>query len=1141
MLELDGKAWKLSALPRCLTILALLAASRGNSLNRARLAVTVWPDDLESDARTKLRRHLHRLQRALPDIDGVEWILVDGESVGWNAAAPVWIDVRAFVSACADPQRRGEAIELYRGDLLEGCYDECIIAERERLRSAYVNMLETGALQARLDRDFSSAILLAEKLLAVDDWCEDAVRVLMAAAYESGDRTGALAAYERFARKLHDEFGVEPTGETVALRNAIGAGLSLPDERSSLSRGEPDLLRQTRSLPFVGRAKGFDQLSAMWSKAARGSGGVAFVSGEAGVGKSRLTAELCDLVRSQGGLALVGRTSSPESEPYQSWLSALHRALARADVTTVETPWLAALAPLLPELVQLVPNLPQSEPLPEERARERLFESFARIVERIAKSRPLCLVLEDLHWAGQVTVDLLATVARRAGTLPILVVATYRSEESNADHPIRSLRATLVRERRAVALALDRLAVEDVAAMLRSVLVDDVQANEVAGAIAAHSEGNPLFAAQLLEAYRESRLVPDVSSAVRTIGDVIAIRARNLDEETNTVAQVAAVLGEAFRADIAADVVGLDESRVFSALGELIDRGIVREAGGGALEYVFTHALVAASFYEAMPKAVVAARHRRTAQVLARVFGEDRRTIGAIALHWKLGGEAERAAKAFAIAAKAAYGVYARKKALEYAREAIDLLPEGADRERFDLLSLIVDAQSVFANRTECEKGLRALESAAERLGDRERFAAQKAWTFYYMKAGARAEQSFCIDRLFALSEKLDSSSRGDAFRALADLKYTEGALHEAVEAGRAALGLARSTGDEMAELRACEKFVQSLVRVGRADEAMEHLRALEEFASPAAPHEVRTLFLQSLMFVLVEQRDTRRALDVGKEMLERARLMGDLNMELQALSNLAFGGMRHSKVSEVRARLGEALAICERTGWTHGLWVMPQNRAVFELSVGHAERALEIVEAILPQLEELGELSVLGALLTRTECQLLLGQAGASLETAQNLERRATAAEASGLIAAARLAIGKAAFALGDRAEALSKMREAVEMRRKNGPVSRLMEASCACLTALLEAERLDEAATVATELRDLYQRCMPQAARPVEMLAALAREAAARGDRAQADDLLKQARAILDEELTRIDDEETRAVYLALPHNRAVTAVVV
>ena len=291
----DGAPWRFAGTPRCVPLLAYLAFARA-PVPRALAAAAIWPDELDTDARANLRRHLHQLRTVLPPTP-VPWILGDGRNVGLNPDASLHVDVVEFESAIASPATRAHAVTLYDGDVLAGYDDEWIVIERERLRARYADALIELAAERRRERDFAAAGAYAERLLGHDDLREDAARELMAVRYESGDRGAALATYERFAARLRELLGVDPMPDTVALAAAIRANVMLPSEETFETT---DVVRHWEPA-FAGRDGELATLRRAWARAARGNGTTVFVGGEAGIGKSRLVAELSAIVRAQGG------------------------------------------------------------------------------------------------------------------------------------------------------------------------------------------------------------------------------------------------------------------------------------------------------------------------------------------------------------------------------------------------------------------------------------------------------------------------------------------------------------------------------------------------------------------------------------------------------------------------------------------------------------------------------------------------------------------------------------------------------------------------------------------------------------------------------------------------------------------------
>ncbi len=219
---LADKPHPFDAPPRVLPLLAYLLLHRGTTLNRACLANTMWPDLPHDQARANLRRHLHYLKGALPG-SRVPWLTLTSQTVAWNAASPYQLDVAEFELLSLTARGQGRAADLYRGDLFERCEDDWLAYDRERLRGLQIANLQHLAEQARASGAFDEAVHHSAAVLALDPWREDALRMLMIARVERGDRSGAIAAFSEFAKRLRAEMNIEPMPATLDLFDAISA------------------------------------------------------------------------------------------------------------------------------------------------------------------------------------------------------------------------------------------------------------------------------------------------------------------------------------------------------------------------------------------------------------------------------------------------------------------------------------------------------------------------------------------------------------------------------------------------------------------------------------------------------------------------------------------------------------------------------------------------------------------------------------------------------------------------------------------------------------------------------------------------------------------------------------------------------
>ncbi|NUM44180.1 MAG: tetratricopeptide repeat protein [Anaerolineales bacterium] len=217
-----AKALPFNALPKTLPLFAYLLLNRG-PIPRDALAFTFWPDVDESEARANLRRHLYDLRRVLPE-SAEEWVTREGQTLRWNTDAPYWLDVEAFERYCPEPARMDEALSLYTGDLLPEVYEDWLDFDRQRLRTLYFSTAGHLIATHRAAGHFETAITIAEQALRQDPWREDLLGDLILSRYLSGDRPGALQAYQAFKKRLGEELNIQPMPETTKLYETVMRG-----------------------------------------------------------------------------------------------------------------------------------------------------------------------------------------------------------------------------------------------------------------------------------------------------------------------------------------------------------------------------------------------------------------------------------------------------------------------------------------------------------------------------------------------------------------------------------------------------------------------------------------------------------------------------------------------------------------------------------------------------------------------------------------------------------------------------------------------------------------------------------------------------------------------------------------------------
>lgn len=369
-----------------------------------------------------------------------------------------------------------------------------------------------------------------------------------------------------------------------------------------------DVTRKLYRTPMVARSDEAAQVMEMLDAAIAGSGGMVMIGGEPGVGKTRLAWEIVERAREREVVALVGHCYEREgSPPYGPWVEIAETSAQITPAPTLRT-LLGDAAPeiakLLPELRQQFSDIPEPLDLPPEESRRYLFKSFREFIERSAALRPLCLMLDDLHWADDSTLLLLQYLAPYLQSLPVLIIGTYRNVELEVGRPFAGALRELVRERQTERINLRRLADDGVREMIAALAGKEPDPALVA-AIHDATEGNPFF---VEEVYRhlaeEGRLfgpdgewLPvdatelDVPEGVRL---VVGRRLEHLDSEALKILSAAAVAGRRFSYAVIEALPGVDPDTLLETMEQAEQLQLIRPPKGRSREprFVFTHELI---------------------------------------------------------------------------------------------------------------------------------------------------------------------------------------------------------------------------------------------------------------------------------------------------------------------------------------------------------------------------------------------------------------------------------------------------------------------------------------------------------------------------------------------------------------------
>jgi DNA-binding SARP family transcriptional activator len=908
---------------RLQALFAYLILNRSTSLLRSHLAYQFWPDTSEAQARTNLRNLVHLLRQAWPDFD--RFIQTDAQTLQWRETALFSLDVLEFEQRLASTPGSGPTREqldatvaLYHGDLLPSCYDEWILPERARLRRAYLAALEALAAIAESSREYAGALEYARRLLQDEPLHATANRQLIRLLTLLDDRPAALTAYRTYSGLLQRELGLQPDPDTQALY----ANLKAQSQRDSDRAARPG------QAPLVGRRAEWRKLLAVWREAAAGRPQALFVTGEAGIGKTRFVEELVGWASRQGLRAAVARCYPAEGSlpyaPVVSWLRT-HPLPPLDDI------WLTELSRLLPEILQTRPKVAPPQPLTEAWQRQRLFEALARAL--LGNRSPLLLVVEDSHWCDQDTLEWLHFLLRFDPQAPILVVATERSEAALApDHPLRKLKTALTQADQYDRIEMTPLNEADSFQLATHVAAHGPRPElspELSARIFAETEGNPLFVVELVRLGAPWPAPDQPAGAGVPLSDKVRQtlngRIDQLSAPTRELASLAAAIGREFRPDVLQQAGGVADEALVKGLNELLRQHIVAEQTPD--RYDFTHDKLRQALLTGLSTAHRRLLHRRVAEAYLHLGGETPQLGSAeIASHYEQAGLALPAIRYYRQASEAAAQIFSQAEAIRWLRAAIALaesLPHGSLEGQMPSQELALLYESLGTLLDLSGDYAAALEAFQHALA--QPFAQPPIW------------QSVLYRKVSAVQNSL----------------YRHDDAQAALEAGVQALGLGETAGSPEAR----HELINLLLARGQMSywhvqwpEIERVLRQVEPEMDAYGTNDQRLELLKITLLYHFRRENYRlpqATVDIARRWRELCRAAGDPASLADSEFHYGFARLWQGEPGLAQADLSDALASAAAMGAR-----TVQTRCVAYLSI--ASRQLKQVAAVRGQTEDL-------------------------------------------------------------------------------------------------------------------------------------------------------------------------------------------
>ena len=691
------------------SVFKLLLLAPDHKLAKERVFEWLWPGQDPVRASNNLHRTLFILHRVLqPNLNRKstsDYILLKDGTLTLNSDYIAWVDVEEFEQLIQLGRQQGHnlthyesARALYQGDFLpEDLYEDWAIQKRNSLHITHTKLLQRIARLYVQRSEYNKAISCLQDLLNLDHIDEEAQRELMRIYAQIGQRHKALQLYEQSREILYNRFEIEPSSETTILYQSILAARSQPASPSienvpllNLERKKKPLRRVPHSqnqIPLIGRYAEVIQLDGFLQRAKAGHGTVILISGEEGIGKTRLAEELVSRARGDGVRVLVGPAYKQEGQlPYGPFVEAIRGQLTDQSLALLSKRLgvlMIDLARLLPEVAEIGSSTITGLELELGQERQRLFDAITAALKAFAQDSPSLFFLDDLHAAGESSLQLLHYLARQIPNLPILFLCTVREEELQRGTSILRLCMELQNGQLAQRLELKRLNTSETDRLCVALLGrGDKLDPELSQALYRLTEGNPFFTQELAFALVDTDRVklhdgiwrlreeqrPFVPADVH---DIVGLRAGKLSPEAYRLAGIAAVIGREFTYDLLQATGQWKNATLLDLIDELLGTFIIEETDNG---YQFRHNLVKQVLYNDLTANRRDWTHEQIAHALERLAGhqiDEQAPI--LAHHYERAGQYEAAFRYLVQAGDKARATYASREALEYYNHALEL------------------------------------------------------------------------------------------------------------------------------------------------------------------------------------------------------------------------------------------------------------------------------------------------------------------------------------------------------------------------------------------------------------------------------------------------------------------------------------
>jgi len=695
-----------------------------------------------------------------------------------------------------------------------------------------------------------------------------------------------------------------------------------------------------REIPLVDRVEEMNALKEAVYRAVHGEGGLVFVHGEAGIGKTRLVRELGAYARSRGVQVLYGRCPAlfrmDGVPPYILWREVIKDYLETCtpeQLYRVIGYYPAEVVKLVPELGQKLRSFPQSLPISPEQEQNRLFEAVSQFITNISQETPLLVVLDDLQWTDPSSLLLLHYLARDVQKSSLLLLGAYRDTDIDSKHPLTPVLAELNRESFPQSIHLKRMSLSDVSEMIKNILEQEAVPSEFCRLVYEKTGGNPFFVGEVVKSLKEEDVIyreenrwefKEVSKIEfpETVKSVLKTRFARLDEECQSVLTFASFVGNDFTLEAMCALTGIEESKLLELMDKMLKTGLIKEReirGEGVCS--FSDILVRDVVYDEVSLLKRKKLHGVVGCALEKVYAKKiEEHLGELASHFLESGEKDKALDYFLKAGEKATGIYANAEAASYFQSALRLLEEreGELQEKERVLEQLGDIENLVGEYDACTKHWGEAALLSTKLQEKEKTATlhRKMATVLWDKIGdTKKANEHHEAALKILEAEPESVELARLYEDIAHMVRRKGEAAKAPVWAEKALALAE-------RLNATEAVAISCIELSVCFGIFGNLKKYKEYANRALKIALDNNYLETALWAYsrltdwVEPEEYEKCLEYIEKGLALARKVGDIRFQSDFLENLAWADMQMGELGKAVTLLEEALELKKKAGY---------------------------------------------------------------------------------------------------------------------------------------------------------------------------------------------------------------------------------